>query len=110
MVQKALLTKLNSLIESIPSVFLSIIGVPRIFDILRLYYWYVEENDISEGVNQVCNPLTKEVLGKRPDIEDVKDIRIELFRMIDLMTENGNNLVQSDLNFIISSLTGMFFK
>eukprot|EP00761_Pharyngomonas_kirbyi_P000202 gb/GECH01000202.1/.p1 GENE.gb/GECH01000202.1/~~gb/GECH01000202.1/.p1 ORF type:complete len:3078 (+),score=643.06 gb/GECH01000202.1/:1-9234(+) len=111
-VQKHLIEKLITEIESrekggrfnkmttqrIKSTLRSLVGVQHILDILRLYYWFKEEPG-SQGTEVISNPVTHEVLGKRPDEDNIKEIRQLLMKLIKNMV-GGHLSSEESLSFI----------
>jgi hypothetical protein len=68
--------------KSYRSRFRALIGLQRILDLLRIFYWCDgSETDIILGTEKICNPSTNEVLGERPGSEDTMNIRTSLLKL-----------------------------
>jgi hypothetical protein len=81
--------------------FRAIVGVQKVIDSMRLYYWYTFEPDFSEAKEKIYN-LKNELLSERPKPEDISEIRALFFNLIRVMTKNDPNMweIRSMIDFL----------
>lgn len=79
-----------------------LIGVQRVLDILRWFYWFNEDPYSNMGKETICNPMTGAPLGKRPNAEDTRKIRGLLLSLIKAMV--GNTITLDEVNAILNFL------
>jgi hypothetical protein len=88
-VQKELLNVYLELIKSKKEFCRRVIGVQKFFDILRFFYWYEPVGVGVQGHGPVYHPITKECIGRRPTIEQLKKLRGMLFLAIKYLISDG---------------------
>jgi hypothetical protein len=76
-----------------PQYFRSVITVQRIIDIMRRYYWFHPEPD-SLGADNVINPSTGEIIGKRPEVAQIKKLRVTLLQLANTLAQDGFNTTE----------------
>lgn len=64
------------------------LGVRYIMDMMRMFYW-VEMEDISLGQGQICNPITNQVLGERPNPRGVIEIRQKVIQLLNIIMQGA---------------------
>eukprot|EP01105_Mastigella_eilhardi_P012460 TRINITY_DN284_c3_g1_i1.p1 TRINITY_DN284_c3_g1~~TRINITY_DN284_c3_g1_i1.p1 ORF type:complete len:2297 (+),score=617.95 TRINITY_DN284_c3_g1_i1:955-6891(+) len=85
-VQLQILTILSNRSKDQPEFFREVIGVQRIVEILRFYYWFKPEVNVS----RCLKPLVKDnqVIAERPPVADIRQLRQVLLRAVGLFTKN----------------------
>jgi hypothetical protein len=59
-------------------------GLPRIIDILRQYYWEKIDSKYVVGSKPLLHPVTKQVIGERPKIEEIRKLRLLLLSLAEM--------------------------
>eukprot|EP01105_Mastigella_eilhardi_P005674 TRINITY_DN1731_c0_g1_i3.p1 TRINITY_DN1731_c0_g1~~TRINITY_DN1731_c0_g1_i3.p1 ORF type:complete len:2359 (-),score=485.36 TRINITY_DN1731_c0_g1_i3:92-7168(-) len=95
-VQGQLVALLARHAKQTPQLCREVIGVPRIVEVLRGYYWFKPE----EGVSRAVSPFVKDNQGAvtRPSCSDVHQLRLELIKIMSIITRN--QLTQDELKSI----------
>lgn len=103
-VQKGLIEEFIFYVEKMKSdYFRKQITIQKVLDSMRMFYWYQVEPDYSEGVNEICNPTTKKIIGKRPNLNEIQEIRSLFFDLIRIMTLGfpNQNEIDSMMMFLV---------
>ncbi|XP_044956208.1 BEACH domain-containing protein B-like isoform X2 [Hordeum vulgare subsp. vulgare] len=58
-------------------------GLPRIIDIVRQYYWEKIDSKCVVG-SKLLHPITKQVIGERPKIEEIRKLRLLLLSLAEM--------------------------
>ncbi|XP_020165084.1 BEACH domain-containing protein B [Aegilops tauschii subsp. strangulata] len=58
-------------------------GLPRIIDIVRQYYWEKIDSKCVIG-SKLLHPITKQVIGERPKIEEIRKLRLLLLSLAEM--------------------------
>ena len=69
-VQRELLMALLNFCESEAGLAQSHISLPRILDLVQQFYWVRSSRKVS-GTKRLFHPVTKQVIGSRPSLEEV---------------------------------------
>ncbi|CAL9114662.1 unnamed protein product [Musa textilis] len=102
-VQRDIYMFLIQYFESDRSLLPALCGLPRIIDMICLFYWdKVGRSTI--GNKPLLHPITKEVIGERPCLEDVRKIRLLLLSLAEM------SLRQKILHHDIKALIAFFEK
>lgn len=59
-------------------------GLPRIIDIVRQYYWEKVDSRYVVGSKPLLHPVTKQVIGERPKIEEIGKLRLLLMSLAEM--------------------------
>ncbi|XP_047071626.1 BEACH domain-containing protein B-like [Lolium rigidum] len=59
-------------------------GLPRIIDILRQYYWEKIDSKYVVGSKPLLHPISKQVIGERPKIEEIRKLRLLLLSLAEM--------------------------
>lgn len=129
-IQIAWIQKISDMISSKQEVFRrDILGVQKVLDLMRSYYWFTpESNSMSNFLEthigdenaakisgdsipppslalhqQVLHPVTREVVGERPSLIQIRRIRLLLLKLIVDMVGNTPN--ESELKSVLAYLT-----
>eukprot|EP00002_Diphylleia_rotans_P030306 TRINITY_DN6216_c0_g1_i2.p1 TRINITY_DN6216_c0_g1~~TRINITY_DN6216_c0_g1_i2.p1 ORF type:complete len:2958 (-),score=456.23 TRINITY_DN6216_c0_g1_i2:383-9256(-) len=78
-------------------------GTQAFVDILQLFYWYTPEALCFAKMPRI-HPITQAVVGRRPELESITDIRKQILKCItNLIQNNPNpNCLQPMINYIAS--------
>ncbi|KAF0973818.1 hypothetical protein FDP41_007205 [Naegleria fowleri] len=97
-VQKMLfqqLLELNNKKENFTKV-REILGVQRLLDLMRWFYWFERSKNMDYeyqlGSEKICNPVTSAVLGQRPNIDDIREIRQKLILLLKGLTAKSSEI------------------
>ncbi|XP_050379175.1 BEACH domain-containing protein B isoform X2 [Argentina anserina] len=64
-----------------PRMLKSLCGLPRIIDIIRQFYWENPKSRFAIGNMPLIHPITKQVLGERPNNDEIHKIRLLLLSL-----------------------------
>src|SRR3990167_2130994 len=87
--QKELIEKISEHMKKEKFYFRNIIGIQKIIDLLRSYYWFTVDH-YSLATKPIIHPLTLESLGTRPNYNEIKQIRISLLQLINIIISPMN--------------------
>ncbi|XP_038974909.1 BEACH domain-containing protein B isoform X2 [Phoenix dactylifera] len=59
-------------------------GLPRILDIICQFYWDKADSRTAVGAKPLLHPVTKQVIGMRPGLEEVHKIRLLLLSLAEM--------------------------
>ncbi|XP_024315441.1 BEACH domain-containing protein B [Brachypodium distachyon] len=59
-------------------------GLPRVIDIVRQYYWEKIDSRYVVGSKPLLHPITKQVIGERPKIEEIRKLRLLLLSLAEM--------------------------
>ncbi|XP_038988519.1 LOW QUALITY PROTEIN: BEACH domain-containing protein B-like [Phoenix dactylifera] len=59
-------------------------GLPRILDIICQFYWDQADSRTAVGAKPLLHPVTKQVIGMRPGLEEVHKIRLLLLSLAEM--------------------------
>jgi hypothetical protein len=65
------------------------ITLPSILDLVQQFYWVKSTRKVS-GTKRLLHPLTKQVIGVRPSIEEVGKLRILLLSIAEIIVRLVN--------------------
>ena len=88
-----------------PEYFRKLIGVQKLLDVLSTYYWYEPVGLISptiRGVDPFLHPITKMIVGQRPNENEISHLRKNIFAAIQLMIQIS--ITDSEVQSILSCL------
>jgi len=83
-VQRDLYMFLIQYFENNGSLLPTLCHLPRIIDIIRQFYWDKAESRSSIGCKPLLHPITKQVIGERPEREEVRKIRLLLLSLAEM--------------------------
>ena len=83
-VQRELLMALLNFCESEAGLAQSHISLPRILDLVQQFYWVRSSRKVS-GTKRLFHPVTKQVIGSRPSLEEVGKLRILLLSTAEMV-------------------------
>lgn len=82
-VQRDIYMFLIQYFESDRSLLPALCGLPRIIDMICHFYWD-KAGRSAIGNKPLLHPITKEVIGERPCLEDVRKIRLLLLSLAEM--------------------------
>uniref|UniRef100_A0ACD5UJ10 Uncharacterized protein n=1 Tax=Avena sativa TaxID=4498 RepID=A0ACD5UJ10_AVESA len=77
-------------------------GLPRIIDIVRQYYWEKIDSKYVVGSKPLLHPVTKQVIGDRPKIEEIRKLRLLLLSLAEMSIKLKVSL--ADIGALVSFL------
>ncbi|XP_073008552.1 BEACH domain-containing protein B isoform X1 [Typha latifolia] len=83
-VQRDLFMFLIRYFESDGSLLLALCGFPRIIDIICQFYWDKADSRSAVGSKPLLHSVTKQVIGARPSLEEVRKIRLLLLSLAEM--------------------------
>jgi WD40 repeat protein len=71
--------------------FRSVIGVQRIVDLMRWFYWFEKQadTDLILGTEKIMNSMNGSILGERPTQLHIVEIRVLLLRLLKAMIKSN---------------------
>lgn len=72
-----------------PRLLKSLCQLPRVLDIVRKYYWDNGKSQSAIGNKPLLHPVTKQVIGERPSIEEIHKIRLLLLSLGEMSLRYG---------------------
>ena len=103
-VQWEILKFIESSIEKDTNHLRRTIGIQKLLDGLYFYYWYNDKGiELQCKEEELYHPVTKRIIGKRPDKNNLKSLRKFFFSSMKLMVLN-NGINENETNSIILSL------
>lgn len=79
-VQRELYVFLIQQFDNDPRLQINLCRLPWVLDIIRLYYWDVKSR-FCVGSKPLLHPITKEIIGERPSLDDIHKIRLLLLSL-----------------------------
>lgn len=83
-VQRDLYMFLINYFESDSSLLQALCGLPRIIDIIRQFYWDKADSRSAVGSKPLLHSETKQVIGERPGLGEVRKIRLLLLSLAEM--------------------------
>lgn len=85
MVQRELYMFLLNYFETNSRILGGLCGFPRILDIIQQFYWDRSKGRQAFGSKPLLHPLTKEIIGERPNPEEIGKIRLLLLSLAEMV-------------------------
>ncbi|KAI8015885.1 BEACH domain-containing protein B [Camellia lanceoleosa] len=99
-VQRELYMFLIQQFDNDPRLLKSLCRLPRVLDIIRQYYWDSAKCRYAIGGKPLLHPITKQVLGERPNQEEIRKIRLLLLSLGEMSLRQ--NIAVSDIQSLIA--------
>ncbi|KAF3447262.1 hypothetical protein FNV43_RR12442 [Rhamnella rubrinervis] len=99
-VQRELFMFLIQQFDNDPRLLKSLCGLPRVLDIVRKYYWDHGKSQSAVGSKPLLHPVTKQVVGERPSIEEIHKIRLLLLSLGEMSLRQ--NIAAADIKALIA--------
>nr|CAD1832089.1 unnamed protein product [Ananas comosus var. bracteatus] len=99
-VQRDLYMFLINYFESESSLLQALCGLPRIIDIIRQFYWDKADSRSAVGSKPLLHSETKQVIGERPGLGEVRKIRLLLLSLAEMCLRQ--KISQPDMKALIS--------
>ncbi|XP_038715869.1 BEACH domain-containing protein B isoform X2 [Tripterygium wilfordii] len=80
-VQRELYMFLIQQFDNDPRLLKSLCRLPRVIDIIRQFYWDNVKSRFAVGSKPLLHPITKQVIGERPNREEIHKIRLLLLSL-----------------------------
>lgn len=87
--QKEVLAIVARHVKKQPQYFRSLITIQSLMDVLRKFYWFTPEENISQAKEPIVNRQSMDVLGRRPEYSGVKQLRVMLLQIVKLLAVDG---------------------
>ncbi|XP_057837661.2 BEACH domain-containing protein B isoform X1 [Cryptomeria japonica] len=62
-----------------------LVGLPKILDIIRQFYWDTPKSHRAFGNKPLLHPITREIIGERPRPEEISKIRLLLLSLAEMV-------------------------
>nr|XP_029116201.1 BEACH domain-containing protein B isoform X4 [Elaeis guineensis] len=82
-------------------------GLPRIVDMICQFYWDKADSRTAVGAKPLLHPVTKQVIGMRPGIEEVHKIRLLLLSLAEMSLRDLETIRLLGLQFLGKLLVGL---
>ncbi|THU62740.1 hypothetical protein C4D60_Mb01t08320 [Musa balbisiana] len=105
-VQRDIYMFLIQYFESDRSLLPALCGLPRIIDMICHFYWD-KAGRSAIGNKPLLHPITKEVIGERPCLEDVRKIRLLLLSLAEMSLRELEPIRLLGLQFLGKLLVGL---
>lgn len=80
-VQRELYMFLIQQFDNDPRLLSSLCRLPRVIDVIRQFYWDSTKSRFTIGSKPLLHPITKQVIGERPNKEEIHKIRLLLLSL-----------------------------
>ncbi|KAL6873753.1 hypothetical protein ACP4OV_013835 [Aristida adscensionis] len=75
-------------------------GLPKIIDIVIRYYWEKVDSRCVAGAKPLLHPVTKQVIGERPKIEEICKLRLLILNLAEMSLKL--KISQEDIRALVS--------
>lgn len=99
-VQRELFMFLIQQFDNDPRLLKSLCRLPRVLDVIRQFYWDNAKCRSVVGVKPLLHPITNEVIGERPNKEEIHKIRLLLLSLGEMSLRQ--NIAVSDIKSLIA--------
>lgn len=99
-VQRELYMFLIQQFDNDPRLLKSLCRLPRVIDVVRQFYWDNAKSRTAIGIKPLLHPITKQVIGERPNKEEIRKIRLLLLSLGEMSLRQ--NIAASDIKALIA--------
>ncbi|CAN1248861.1 BEACH domain-containing protein B [Linum perenne] len=99
-VQRELYMFLVAQFDNDPRLLKSLCRLPRVIDIIRQFYWDAPKSRFAVGSKPLLHPISKQIIGVRPNREEIHKIRLVLLSLGEMSLSQG--MAGSDLKALVA--------
>ncbi|XP_037496380.1 BEACH domain-containing protein B [Jatropha curcas] len=99
-VQRELYMFLIQQFDNDPRLLSTLCRLPRVLDIIRQFYWDNVKSRFAIGSKPLLHPITKQVIGERPNKEEIHKIRLLLLSLGEMSLRQ--RIVAADMKALIA--------
>ncbi|KAJ4830317.1 hypothetical protein Tsubulata_011294 [Turnera subulata] len=99
-VQRELYMFLIQQFDNDPGLLKSLCSLPRILDIIRQFYWDGAKSRFAIGTKPLLHPITKLIIGQRPDREEIHKLRLLLLSLGEMSLRQS--IAAADISALIA--------
>ncbi|GAV66852.1 WD40 domain-containing protein/Beach domain-containing protein/Laminin_G_3 domain-containing protein [Cephalotus follicularis] len=99
-VQRELYMFLIQQFDNDPRLLKSLCQLPRVIDIIRQFYWDNARSRFAIGSKPLLHPVSKQVIGERPGVEEIRKIRLLLLSLGEMSLRQ--NIAAVDIKALVA--------